>query len=592
MTSPGAEPRVARLVHALRVGLGAAEDSVRTELGLAAETDDRDVAHTLVQILSACHAGVLQAVPVAAERVAEHEVEWPSPSAGALADSSFMGQVMAPGRSAIVVEAMTDVSTLLALGRGGTLMQRRAALGRLGTLLDERALSGEPLRAAIDGISENRDVALAYELLAVRARLPGGSGRAARAERETWERLLQQLEADVQRFWDGQQDAEPLAQLAGADRAQVLLRARDLPDTLIAHVSALAEGTDGLLGPQQRRDMLAALHPASDPRLVPALVYVLQCGADALVKEAARALGRIDDPRVVPALWQAHERSAAEDTHLVIAGALGLAGDARGAPEVAEIFAREDDSLALFVLEALESLGKPEHGDAVCRYLESADPALRTRAQRTLGRIADGRVLAAMEARRRATQVSAERAELEEAMDAIAARMDLRGEEPIVPDPGETRDAAPAEGGSRAPFRQRLRAYWNHVVGTFWLAFGAVARATARFEFASLQRPGWSQPLVSMGLAFVRRREHAQALNAFRRALTADRQRVERNPLVVGPVARAYLRRAEEVERDGRHDIARGLVAEALALDLRRAPSEVRFELQRLSESLSRRLVE
>ena len=142
MTSPGAEPRVARLVHALRVGLGAAEDSVRTELGLAAETDDRDVAHTLVQILSACHAGVLQAVPVAAERVAEHEVEWPSPSAGALADSSFMGQVMAPGRSAIVVEAMTDVSTLLALGRGGTLMQHRAALGRLGPLLDEQPLSG------------------------------------------------------------------------------------------------------------------------------------------------------------------------------------------------------------------------------------------------------------------------------------------------------------------------------------------------------------------------------------------------------------------------------------------------------------------
>jgi HEAT repeat protein len=592
VTSPGAEPRVARLVHALRVGLGAAEDSVRTELGLAAETDDRDVAHTLVQILSACHAGVLHGGPVAGERAPEHEVEWPPPSTGALADSSFMGQVMAPGRSTIVVDEMTDVSTLLALGRGGTLQQRRAALGRLGRLLDERALSGEPLRAAIDGVSENRDVALTYELLAVRARLPGRSGRGARTERETWERLVQQLEADVQRFWDGQQDAEPLAQLAGADRAQVLLRARDLPDTLVAHVSALAEGTDGLLGPQQRRDVLAALHPAADPRLVPALVYVLQSGTDALVKEAARALGRIDDPRVVPALRQAYERSAAEDTHLVIAGALGVAGDTRGAPEVSEIFARDDDSLALFVLEALESLGKPEHGDAVCHYLDSADPALRARAQRTLGRIADGRVLAAMEARRRATQVSAERAELEEAMDAIAARMELRGEEAIVPDPGETRDAAPSEGGSRAPFRQRLRAYWNHVVGTLWLALGAVARATARFEFASLQRPGWSQPLVSMGLAFVRRREHAQALNAFRRALTADRQRVERNPLVVGPVARAFLRRAEEVERDGRHDIARGLVAEALALDLRRAPSEVRFELQRLSESLGRRLAE
>ena len=403
---------------------------------------------------------------------------------------------------------------------------------------------------------------------------------------------MQQLEADVQRFWDGQHDAEPLAQLAGAERAQVLLRTRDLPDAVLAHLGALAEGTDGLLGPQERRDMLAALRPAADPRLVPAFVYVLHSGTDALVKEAARALARIDDPRVVPALRLAHERSAPEDTHLVIAGALGVAGDARGAQELAIIFAREDDSLALFVLEALESLGKPEHGDGVSRYLESADPVLRARAPRTLGPIGAGRVLGPMDDRRRATQVSAERADLEEAMDAITARMELRGEEAIVPDPSETRDAAPADGGSRAPFLQRSRAYWNHLVGTLWLAFGAVARATARFEFASLQQPGWAQPLVTMGLVFVRRREYAQALNAFRRALTAERHRVERNPLVVGPIARAFLRRAEEVERDGRHDIARGLVAEALSLDLRRAPSEVRFELQRLSESLGRRLAE
>ncbi|MBK6808576.1 MAG: hypothetical protein IPG81_06680 [Sandaracinaceae bacterium] len=133
MTTPGAETRLARLVHALRVGLGAAEDSVRAELGVAAETDDRDVAHTLVQILSACHAGALHGRPLARERHGEHEVEGAPPAATAPADSSFMGQVMAPGGSAIVVEDMTDVSTLPRWDGGGTLKQRRAAyLGRLG----------------------------------------------------------------------------------------------------------------------------------------------------------------------------------------------------------------------------------------------------------------------------------------------------------------------------------------------------------------------------------------------------------------------------------------------------------------------------
>lgn len=591
MTLPGAEPRVARMVHALRVGLGAADEEVRKELALAAETDDRDVAHALVQRIAACRGEALhEALGGAPQRAAEPDSGDEADMTALSADSSFMGQVMAPGRSAIVVGEMTDVGTLLALGRGGTLSQRRAALARVGALLDEKALSGDRLRAVVEGIAKNRDVDLAYELAAVRARLPGGSGRTARAEREQWERLVQQLSADVQRFWDGQHEAEPLAQLAGAERAQVLLRTRDLPDAVLAHLGALAEGTDGLLGPLERRDVLAALRPAADPRLVPALVYVLHSGADALVREAARALGRIDDPRVAPALRQALERSAPEDTHLVIAGALGVLGDGRGAEEVATIFTRDDDTLLPFVLEALESLGKPEHGDGICRHLEDADPVVRAHALRTLGRIADGRALGPLDERRRATRVSAERADIEEAMDAIAARMELRGEAAIVPDPTETRDAAPADGGSRAPFRQRLRAYWNHLVGTLWLTLGAVSRATARFEFASLQQPGWAQPLVTMGLVFVRRREYAQALNAFRRALTAERLRVERNPLVVGPVARAFLRRAEEVERDGRHDIARGLVAEALSLDLRRAPSEVRLELQRLSESLGRRM--
>ncbi|MCA9536869.1 MAG: hypothetical protein KC593_24470 [Myxococcales bacterium] len=600
MTLAAGDARVARLVQALRVGLGAAEGTVRTELALPAETDDRDVALTLVQILSACHATTLAgALPrgsdgaalESASRTDPQRPDGASTLGPASADSSFMGQVMAPAGSAIVLSDMTDVNTLLALARGGTLGQRRAALQRLSALVDYRALSSEQLRVVADGVAQNRNVELAYELAGVRTRLQGG-GRATRAEREGWERLVQQLEADIAHFWDGQLEHEPVVQLAGTERAQVFLRVRDLPDAVVGHLGALVEGADGALTAPERRDVLAALRHAGDPRLVPSLVAALHSGVDALVRESARALGRIDDPRAVVALRAAFERTALEDTHLIIAGALGLAGDPRGAREVADALARDDQSLAPFVLEALEALGSAEQGDAVCRYLESSEPALRTRACRTLARIADGRVLTQLGVHRRATAVSAERAEIEEAIDAIAARMELRGEEAIVPDPDESRDAAASERGVNAPFRQRLRAYWNTLIGAVWLGLGAVARATARFEFASAQRPGWARPLIAMGLAFARRREYAQALNAFRRALAAERPRVERHPAVVSAVARAFVRRAEELERGGRHDIARGLVAEALSLDLRRAPSELRFELQRLNEALGRRLGE
>lgn len=64
--------------------------------------------------------------------------------------------------------------------------------------------------------------------------------------------------------------------------------------------------------------------------------------------------------------------------------------------------------------------------------------------------------------------------------------------------------------------------------------------------------------------------------------------RVESNPMIMRGLSRCFLRRAEELVADGKHEIARGLVDEALGLDLMRAPSMIRFELQRLAKSLER----
>jgi hypothetical protein len=87
-------------------------------------------------------------------------------------------------------------------------------------------------------------------------------------------------------------------------------------------------------------------------------------------------------------------------------------------------------------------------------------------------------------------------------------------------------------------------------------------------------------------MAFARGEQYALALPAFRRAIELDRPRIERNPILVRAMAKSFLHRAEQVEREGRDDIARGLVGEMLTFDLRRAPGAVRFELKRKHDVL------
>jgi len=99
---------------------------------------------------------------------------------------------------------------------------------------------------------------------------------------------------------------------------------------------------------------------------------------------------------------------------------------------------------------------------------------------------------------------------------------------------------------------------------------------------------GWGVPLIGIGMAFARREQYALALPAFRRAIEVDRPRIERNPILVRAMAKSFLHRAEQVEREGRNDVARGLVGEVLRLDLRRAPGTVRFELKRKHDVLRR----
>jgi tetratricopeptide (TPR) repeat protein len=470
---------------------------------------------------------------------------------------------------------LDDTRTLLAVVHAGGLMQRRAAVLRLGELMSEKA---ERAVQAVETLIHLRRFELAYELSLVCSRLPGGDGRRARAGRREWDRLSAEVERQVLAFWEGERSDEPVGALPGDQRAQLLARTRDLPETLARHLAAVIEDSDGVTSVAGRTALVGALRSAGDRRLVPALRAALAAHEPRLVIAAARALASVDDPRVHPLLRQAYERTTTPEPKLVLAGALGAVGDARGLGYVREALA--DDALVVPALQALDELGTYDDVQSVTTLLESDNPRVQGAAVRTLARIGDGRALTPLSRLSARGVKSALQAEIEEARRAITARLELLGEEPPEPDEevASSFDTAKmaAIAKTRDPAWVRLRAEWCLLLGYLWLSIGVSQRAIARFEAAAALRPAWVTPVISAAMANARRRRPAQALSGFRRALEIDRRRIEDDPAVVRTLAQAFLRRAEAVEVDGRDDIAYGLLEEVLALDLRKAPSGLR----------------
>ena len=578
------DSRLEKLERSFRQGIGGADaQDARTELNLDAGADDHDVATTMVQILSEC--GTSSAARQSIRPPSGHLQEINTPTEGA--DSSFLGRLSASGETDLSVHQIDDLPTLLAVVRAGSLHQRRAALHRLSERIsDRRTIPNETFRLAVDTLQQLRDVDVAYELANLRERLPGMAARKERAKREEWSELLPRLQKDVRNFWDGQLGQEPLLQLPGAQRANLLLRIRDLPTLLADHICAIIEGNDGVSTLEDRIGLVASLRYGGDRRLVPSLIVALEGGPRELTIEAARALACIDDPRVQPALSSRYDRAILEEERAVIGGALGMTGEYRAADYVRGLLKSDYPLVVAAALEALQSLGGPEGASQIVQLLDHANPAVPTLAVLALGRIADGRVLDDLSQHYAKTSVPALRAQIEDALASISARMELRGEEAAVIDWSEVGQKPTIV--QRDRLGARIRGVHNYVIGHLWLVLGSLSRAIARFESAAVHRGKWAPPLIAIAMSFARRGQHALALPAFRRAIEIDRARIERNPIYARAMAQCFLRRAEQVEQEGREDVARGLVGEALTFDLRWAPSAVRFELQRLHELLRR----
>jgi tetratricopeptide (TPR) repeat protein len=581
------KPDIDVLERCLAEGMAGTERNDPRELfHLAPEVEDREVARYLVRQLAAA-----QLAEAGAEKATERASTKAPPAEESVgsADSSFLGVLATSGTAGISVDRIDDVATLLAVLRAGSRKQRRAALARLGErLLDRKSLPSETSRVAMQTLLELRDVELGYELAEARAALPGGAGRTARNEGDEWTRLAARTETRIRDYWDGRVTQEPILQLPADQRGHLLMRVRDLRAASVDHISAIIEGGGEAVSRDDRSRLVASLRYASDPRLLPALISVIDSERGDLLINAARVVGGVDDPRAHPALAERFERTVVTEERIALGAALGMHGDCRSIGEVRDLLSQDQPPHLLLALEAAETLGSPEDAELVTRFLADADLAVSIQAARTLGRIADGRVLDELTSQYNATSVPALRATIEDALSAIAARMELRGEEAIEVDWAEVGNKPATRAGERDRLSAVFRGWKDYFVGRLWLILGRLKRAIARFEAASARRAGWAVPLIAIGMAFSSRGQYALALPAFRRALELDRTRIERNPILVRAMAKSFLHRAEEVEREGREDVARGLVGEVLTLDLRRAPGTVRLELKRLQEDLRR----
>lgn len=569
------------LLGVLAHGSSAAEQAhIRNLVGLPAGADDERLALSLVRqaaqaVLPAAHA-MSSSVPPRPSR----ESSRPPRAFAATRVTRLAAQLGASGHA---VRGLDDLRTLtLIVGTGG-LFQRRAAVARIGELL----LGSEPMgterrRQAIDMLRSRRQADLAYDIGTVLASLPGGEGRTARSEQRARLDLAARVHQSVLAFWEGQHHDEPLGLLSAEQRAMLLPHARALSDVTIRHVSALLEHSAGSMGEPELRVLLTGLEHAGDARLLPALRSLFFDQPTSLFEPCVRALASIDDPRVAGLLGDAYERATRTTHRLLLAVGLGRFSDARGLEYARNVLREQDPVHLAAAVEVLSEVGGKDDVQRIVDLLEHPDPRVMHAAIRGLGRIGDARAQLPLAELRSRVQPSSRRADIEDAESAIGARAELLGEalssgEALYTSRDTRRMIAIAR--ARDPALLRLRARLFYGAALLCSLVGATRRATSLHEAAAALRPDWLSPVRHLALLHARRRDVAAALAAFRRALDINRAELEADSHAVSVMATTFLRRAESVERDGRVDIARGLVDEALSYDLRRASAEVRLAL-------------
>lgn len=492
------------------------------------------------------------------------------------------------------IDQVNDVSLLWCLVRSGRIGERRAAVRRLGELIRRGELECEGLddRDVLEGLAAIRDPRIAFEVDEVLAEVSGAIGRTARQRRARVDRLLEQVDHQVARFWSGEREVDPVQGLSREELHRLGIWLRRAPDELAAH---LTEHLRALLDRGETSDLtdtVGALIPSGDERLVPVLQRVLEDGPLSARIATARALGRISDPRVHPALRAAYRGSSDPTAKIVLGGALGQFGDRRALSFLLDRLEQERPStLAEEVVRSLGSIGSAEAGPKLVPLLDDERGPLVRAAARALVRCGGVEQLHALQRQTSTRQPQGN--VLGDAAEALALRLQLtdqltdEDERPVMPLASAKRQRAIAAAEATEPdLQQRLRATSAFLLGLLWLALWQRPRALAAFSAAARLDPRAAAPHLREAALHAASSRDDLAIAAYRRALRANRRWVLRRPSWVQRLLRSYLRRADALVARRRRREALTLLDEVASLDLRQADLDLRLAMTRRRDRL------
>lgn len=490
------------------------------------------------------------------------------------------------------IAAVSDVSLLWCLAQSGRIAERRAAVRRLGRLIVEGAVACEGIdeRDLLTGLAALRDPRIALEVDTALAAAPGAPGRAARQRVARVDRLLARVMAGVRRFWTGDVVVDPVTTLSREESLRLGLWLRRAPDALAAHV---AERIRLLLGrdePHLLGDAVGAVIASGDERLVPVLCRVLADGPLVARIAAGRALGRIADPRVHPALAKAYRHVTDVTEKIVLGGSLGQFGDGRALGFLLERLDDADPADLEEAARSLGSIGAPEAASRLVPLLDAERPTLVRSAARALVRCGG---LEELKVLRREATAHAQSNALADAAEALALRLQLSGVltegsgRPPMPLSRLAQEQALAAVDHAEPaLLRRLEAVGHYLLGLLWSALWQRTRALTAFGAASALHPGAASPRLREAAIHAASGRDDLAIVSYRVALAARRATVLRRRSWVRQMLRTYLRRADALVARRRKREALALLDEVAALDLRAADLDLRLAIARRRDKL------
>jgi HEAT repeat protein len=521
---------------------------------------------------------------------------------------AVVGGLAAARARRLALGRSTDISTLQAAARCGTLLEQRAALARLQELAKNTGATVPGFEGTLFEPELERD------LLACLAEGSGAAAREARTTLAQVDALLERVEQQVRSVVDGSEVSDPLGRLDPDEQAQLLLHLRSASSFVLGFVM------DCLLESLERGDIrdasrrLVAWRAAADPRLLPTLSGILLDNPDsALRAEAARALARIDDARVGPALQLAYQTASAREERIALIEAFGLQGEARDSQflrEALEAYVREtatepsDASAApssrtraqghVGLVAALDAIFDPELVEPALRLVTHPHAEVQRAAIRAIGRAGEDNALAWLD-RLQGQVPPGLQGELEAAEASILGRAELRGDRPE-----DLRDVTRRAARKRALARKfsrgldvpptkrhRFVAWLLFLRAQVAVLFGARETASELCERAYQADPGWHLPPWLQGRIWWRAGDATRAITGFRRALPLAPDAWVRQRRWITPIVQCFVLRAESLLREGHGVRAQRLLDELWPYDLSRAASPVRLALRRCRQHLA-----